>query len=142
MGEFGQASLGSPSPWVQSYVGLPYVLGVAECGHRAALVWRERFGLHVSASPAFGDMAAAQNHIQDHLSGGDWLRVSSPLEGDAVIMWKGAHVSHVGVWIAPGYVLHCTRRDGMVLTPEAELEHQGFPVYGYFRHYHQQRLAA
>jgi hypothetical protein len=132
----------SSSHWTQAYVGLPYIMGVGECGHRAALVWRERFGFEVEAAPAFGDMDAAQKLIRAKLSGPDWAPVQQPAEGDAVIMWKGNRIAHVGVWVAPGRVLHCTRAEGMVLTPEEDLASQGFRIFGYFRWQDRQALAA
>ena len=132
----------TPSAWAQAYVGLPYVLGTGECGHRAALVWRQEFGIHVDTPPAHGDMSVAQRHIRAELASGSWFPVSRPAEGGAVIMWKGDRVCHIGVWVAPGYVLHCTRAQGMVLTPESELGDQGFRVFGYFRHQGAQAQAA
>lgn len=128
-----QSSISAPSPWAQAYVGLPYILGSGECAHRAALVWRERFGFEVEVSAAHGNMDVAQARIRAELAKPDWYAVRRPMEGDAVVMWKGDRLAHVGVWVAPGHVLHCTRRDGMVLTPEAELPAQGFRVFGYFR---------
>ena len=132
----------SPSSWASAYVGLPYIVGAGECGHRAALVWRERFGFEVEAPPAFGDLRVAQRHIEAELSKPDWQPVRRPAEGDAVIMWKGDLLAHVGVWVAPGHVLHCTRAEGMVLTPEADLPAQGFRVFGYFRRRMQAALVA
>jgi hypothetical protein len=132
----------SPSHWTQAYVGLPYIMGVGECGHRAALVWRERFGFEVEAAPAHGDMAAAQTLIKAELAGPKWSPVQQPAEGDAVIMWKGDRVAHVGIWVAPGHVLHCTRKDGMILTSEEDLPAQGFRVFGYFRRQKPQAMAA
>ena len=132
----------SPSHWAQTYVGLPYIPGVGECAHRAALVWRQEFGFEVEPPPAHGDMKVAQQHIEAELAKPEWCRVRWPQEGDAVVMWKGDHVCHVGVWVAPGHVLHCTRRDGMILTPEGELESQGFRVFGYARRQEQTALAA
>ena len=123
----------SPSPWAQAYVGLPYILGVGECGHRAALVWRQEFGIDFEAPSALGDLRAAQKYIRAELAKPDWRRVQQPADGDAVIMWKGDLLCHVGVWVAPGYVLHCTRAEGMVLTPTEELPNQGFRVFGCFR---------
>ena len=120
--------------WAQAYVGLPYIVGVGECGHRAALVWREVFGLTVEAAPAFGDLGAAQGLIKAALDGPTWTPVLVPAEGDAVVMWKGSLLAHVGVWVEPGLVLHCTRAEGMVLTPETALEARGFRVAGRFRH--------
>ena len=50
---------------------------------------------------------------------------------------------HVGVWVALGHVLHCTRADGMILTAVEDLPAQGFRVFGYFRRQvAQQALAA
>ncbi len=132
----------TPSSWAQAYVGLPYIQGTGECGHRAALVWRQEFGIHVDTPPAHGDMGLAQRHIRAELASGKWTPVRRPAEGDAVIMWKGDRVCHIGVWVAPGHVLHCTRAQGMVLTPEADLEGQGFRVFGYFRRQGQEALAA
>ena len=123
-------------------MGLPYIMGVGECGHRAALVWRERFGFEVEAAPAFGDMEAAQTLIRAKLAGPDWSPARHPAEGDAVLMWKGDRVCHVGVWVAPGLVLHCTRAAGMILTPEPDLPGQGFRVFGYFRRQPPQAMAA
>jgi hypothetical protein len=131
-----------PSAWAQAYVGLPYVLGTGECGHRAALVWRQEFGFEVDTPPAQGDMSLAQRHIQAELAGGNWAPVRRPAEGDAVVMWKGDRVCHIGIWVAPGHVLHCTRAQGMVLTPEAELDDQGFRVFGYFQYRQKQAALA
>jgi hypothetical protein len=114
-------------------VGLPYILGVGECAHRAALVWRQEFGFDIEPPSALGDLRAAQRCIRAELAKADWARVSEPTEGDAVVMLKGGLLCHVGVWVAPGHVLHCTRADGMVLTPVEDLPEQGFPVFGYFR---------
>ena len=127
------SQVSSPSPWAQAYVGLPYILGVGECAHRAALVWRQEFGFDIEPPSALGDLRAAQRCIRAELAKSDWARVSEPAEGDAVVMLKGGLLCHVGVWVAPGYVLHCTRADGMVLTAVEDLPAQGFPVFGYFR---------
>lgn len=123
-----------PSSWTEAFVGLPYIAGVGECGHRAALVWRRVFGFEVEAPSAFGDMDAAQVLIKAELAKPGWLPVFTPAEGDAVIMWKGSRLAHVGVWVDPGHVLHCTRAQGMVLTPTAGLAAQGFRVFGFFCH--------
>lgn len=138
----GQPLAAGPPTWALAYVGLPYIMGVGECAHRAALVWRQRFGVDVEVSPAFGDMSVAQRHIHAALARPDWARVGRPSEGDAVVMWKGNRICHIGVWVAPNHVLHCTRAHGMVLTAEADLAGQGFRVFGFFRHNAQHALAA
>jgi hypothetical protein len=82
---------------------------------------------------ALGDLRAAQKFIRAELAKPDWVSVADPAEGDAVIMWKGGLLCHVGVWVAPGFVLHCTRAEGMVLTRIENLPEQGFRVFGCFR---------
>jgi hypothetical protein len=128
-----EAVSASPSAWAQAYVGLPYIVGVGECAHRAALVWRREFGFEVEPPSAFGDLRAAQRHVLAELRKPDWARVARPAEGDAVVMLKGDLVCHVGVWVAPGHVLHCTRARGMVLTSVEDLPEEGFRVFGFFR---------
>lgn len=123
----------APSAWAQAYVGLPYILGVGECGHRAALVWRQEFGFEIDAPSALGDLRAAQKCIRAELAKPEWRRADQPAEGDAVIMLKGDLLCHVGVWVDPGHVLHCTRAEGMVLTPREGLAAQGFRIFGFFR---------
>ena len=133
----------SPSSWAHAYVGLPYILGVGECAHRAALVWRQEFGFDIEPPSALGDLRAAQRCLRAELAKPDWARVQQPAEGDAVVMLKGDLLCHVGVWVAPGHVLHCTRADGMILTAVEDLPAQGFRVFGYFRRQvAQQALAA
>ena len=87
-------------------------------------------------------MKVAQRHIEAELAKPDWRQARQPLEGDAILMWKGDRVCQVGVWVAPGHVLHCTRAAGMVLTPQEELPAQGFRVFGYFRRQERQAMAA
>jgi cell wall-associated NlpC family hydrolase len=123
----------TPSPWTAAYLGLPYVLGEGECAQFAARVWRERFGRQVDVAPAHGDMLRAQRLIRAHMEGPHWQRVEVPEEGDAVVMRKGSVICHVGIWVEPGHVLHCTRADGTTLTALDDLPEQGFHVVGYFR---------
>jgi hypothetical protein len=130
----------SPSTWAQGYVGLPYILGAGECAHRAALVWRQVFGYDIEVPAAHGNLRVAQRLIRSALATSDWAPTKAPQEGDAVAMWKGDLLCHVGVYVAGGYVLHCTKAEGMVLTAEDDLQSQGFRVFGYFR-WHGRRVA-
>ncbi len=133
----------SPASWAQAYVGLPYILGVGECAHRAALVWRQVFGWEVEVPAAHGNLRTAQRLIHAALASGDWAPTDTPQDGDAVVMWKGGLLCHVGVWVAPGHVLHCSRAEGMVLTPVEDLAGQGFRIASTFRRQvAQQALAA
>lgn len=113
--------------------GLPYIVGVGECAQRAALVWRQRLSLEVEVVAAFGNLARAQALIRAELAKPDWQLVVPPREGDAVVMWKGERLAHVGVWVDPGHVLHCTRARGMTLDSVESLPRDGFRVFGCFR---------
>jgi hypothetical protein len=133
----------SPPSWALDYVGLPYILGAGECAHRAALVWRQVFGWQIEIPAAHGNLRIAQRLIRQALASGDWVPTAAPQDGDAVVMRKGDLLCHVGVWIAGGYVLHCTRAEGMVLTRVEDLPAQGFPVARtYTRKVAQQALVA
>ncbi len=132
----------APSSWALPYVGLPYILGAGECAHRAALVWRQEFGWDIEVPACHGNLRLGQRLIRGALASSNWMPVSRPREGDAVVMRKGDLLAHIGVWVEPGHVLHCTRAEGMVLTPEADLEAQGFRVFGFFRWRQAEALAA
>lgn len=132
----------APSSWAAAYVGQPYILGLGECAQRAAAVWRERFGVEVEVSPAHGDLRRAQRIIKAKLAQSEWQQADAPREGDAVLMRKGRVLCHVGVWVEPQHVLHCTRADGTVLTPVGDLPDQGFQVAGYYRRSAEEALAA
>ncbi len=136
------ARIEASSSWALDYVGLPYILGAGECAHRAALVWRQVFGWEVEVPAAHGNLRIAQRLIRAALATGDWAAADTPEEGDAVVMWKGDLLCHVGVWVAPGHVLHCTRAEGMVLTPVEDLPAQGFRVAGFFQRRERAALAA
>lgn len=123
----------APSHWAHRFVGLPYILGAGECAHRASLVWAQVFGWDVPVPAAHGNLRLGQRMIRAALASGNWARVEAPREGDGVAMWKGDLVCHIGVWVEGGFVLHCTRAEGMVLTPAEELEAQGFRLFGCFR---------
>ena len=90
-----------------------------------------------------GTSRARQPSHRAALASGDWTPTDAPQDGDAVVMWKGGLLCHVGVWVAPGHVLHCSRAEGMVLTPVEDLAGQGFRIASTFRrHAAQQALAA
>ena len=47
-----------------------------------------------------------------------WQPVDAPQEGDAVLMSKGRHVCHIGIWVVVngGAVLHSIEKSGVVLS--------------------------
>lgn len=65
-----------------------------------------------------------------------WQGTDSPVEGNAVLMAKGARPCHVGIWIAPpsgAGVLHSVERSGVVFTSPQRLAGIGYRIIGTYR---------
>lgn len=124
--------------WAVAYIGRPWIAGVAECWHFAALIWSERFGIDVTeVLAASGDERRARRLIDAHPERDLWQRVEVPAEGDAVLMTQGSrpthHPNHIGVFVAPCHVLHAIRGPGGIFTPISGLAGLGYRVAGYYR---------
>jgi cell wall-associated NlpC family hydrolase len=119
--------------WAARYVGLPYVAGEAECWHFAARVWREVFGWDVPVAASFGGALASRRLASDPASYDGWQPVADPEDGDAVVMAKGARPCHVGVWVAPGHVLHAVEGAGGLCTPAGRVGDLGYRITGFYR---------
>ncbi len=123
----------SASEWVSDYVGRPYEDGVAECWHLAAAVWRERFGFEAPVVATLGSTRMGRAMAQAEMADPAWRQVAAPEEGDAVVMARGAVPCHVGVWVAPGHVLHCIRGAGTILTEAERIGTLGYRIVGWWR---------
>lgn len=119
--------------WAARYIGLPWVAGQTDCWSFVRLVWAERFGVSVppvAVDPA--DARAGRLAIGAALRGPGWTPVAQPVEGDGVLMARGRHPCHVGIWAAGG-VLHALEVPGVIHSPAATLERIGYRVTGYWR---------
>jgi cell wall-associated NlpC family hydrolase len=120
--------------WIESYIGTPWVAGETDCWHFARRVWEERFGIEVPALPVDArDPRAARRAFADADEMDRWVQILRPAEGDAVLMAKGRHPCHVGIWVAPGYVLHAVEGAGAICTDAAALSAMGYRVTGHYR---------
>lgn len=115
--------------WAARYVGTPWDAAENHCWAFCRRIWREVFGVEVPEALVDGGspLAARRAFGQGHEG---WQPVDTPQEGDAVLMAKGRHPCHVGVWAAGG-VLHSVAGLGGIHTPPARL--QGYRITGYYR---------
>lgn len=103
--------------WARDYVGLPWrELGRdregLDCWGLFRLVLAERFGLDVPAYDGVGfvagaDCAALARFIDAHTHA--WRRLGAgelPRPGDGVLLRVRGQPIHVGVVVAPGWMLH------------------------------------
>lgn len=104
--------------WVNDYVGMPFKLGGrdreggVDCFGLCLLVWREVFGLNV---PSYGGVAWGETNTAEvgaFIAGevrAGWEPVPDGEEqpGNVVVMRMRGHPIHVGVVVAPGWMLHC-----------------------------------
>ncbi|MDT8856423.1 hypothetical protein RNZ50_15625 [Paracoccaceae bacterium Fryx2] len=122
--------------WAAEYIGAEWTRAET-CWHFAARIWREQYGVRVPLVPIDGANARATRRMLDGSpERAAWAAVAVPMEGDAVLMAKGAHPCHVGVWITPPEgpgVLHSVEGSGGIFTPLGALAAMGYRVAGYYR---------
>lgn len=119
--------------WTTAYLGEPWISGVSDCWAFARRLWRDRWGLdvpNVSVDPASAIDGRRAFRDQMHPQ---WRPTSEPCEGDAVLMAMGGAPCHVGIWIAPGLVLHSVERAGVIITHLSDLGRLGYRVAGLYR---------
>ncbi len=122
--------------WAHAYIGDAWDARTHDCWVFVRRVWAEQFGRTVpavdfdAASALDCRRALAQRPERDN-----WIEVATPAEGDAVLMAKGRHPCHVGVWVATdgGRVLHCLQGHGVVCQDVTALRLMGLRVTGYYR---------
>lgn len=123
--------------WAAAHIGTPWVPGVSDCWSFARTVWRDRWDWTVPPLTVDPQDARAVRHalgIPPEDAG--WLATDRPVEGDAVLMAKGARPCHVGIWIVPPSgvgVLHSVERSGVVFTPPPRLAGIGYRIIGTYR---------
>lgn len=139
--------------WVYKYLGKPWSRdGVGpdsyNCWNLVRAVHRERFGRELSDfeyEPGSGVSRkfASQDVEMEKL--GNWVKVDSPIEGDAVLLGRAHRACHVGVWVGaaapgPGYVLHSVQPSysvkggGVCAQTIASLKCHGWGFMEVYRH--------
>lgn len=115
--------------WAAKYVGIPFLdrgrmREGLDCWGLLALVYRERFGIEI---PPFDDryrnsldlreIARLIGHEREGPAGAQWRRVAAKeaRAGDGILLLRAGRACHVGIWIAPGLMLHCEDRTDTVI---------------------------
>jgi hypothetical protein len=120
--------------WISEYIGEPWVAGENDCWAFFRRVQRIRFGVEVPAVDVDAmSVRACANALEGHEERIRWQPVENPLEGDAVLMGRGKHPIHIGLWAAGG-VLHCVEGAGVVFQSVASLKMAGWRNLTYYRH--------
>lgn len=106
--------------WSNKYVGIPYVdMGRnhagCDCWGLARLVYAEQ--LDATLPDYAGGYASAEEQaevaslIGGETAGAVWVPVSIPQSFDLLLYRHGRHNSHIGIFVAPGLMLHMATDD-------------------------------
>lgn len=104
----------SPAPWVEKWLGIPYVAGGRtregfDCWGLVRAVLAQDFGIIV---PAFdttaGDLAEVTKTMHGEAARSEWIDVAAPgvREGDVLLFRILGVPSHVGICCGDGFFLH------------------------------------
>lgn len=119
--------------WASDYIGAEWSRDQT-CWHFAARVWREHCGIIVPLIGIDGaDARATRRMLANGAERAAWAEVAVPLECDGVLMAKGLHPCHVGIWLELGGVLHSIEGAGAIYTPVGRLAGLGYRIVGYYR---------
>jgi len=130
--------------WSDKYVGKPYIAEVYDCGEMAREVQQQEFNRVVlipterSYSGKEGQ-AKIREVARQILRDRDQVasRTDTPTDGDAVLMFSGSKMMHIGIYClidSVAWILHCAERPAQVIrTRVRELEPRGFKLEGYYQ---------
>lgn len=123
-----------PAHWATRFIGTPFDPVTDHCWAFARRVWREQFGLEVAEIDTTAlEPRQVRRDCAGHAEFGAWQPVADPAEGDLVIMARGRHPCHVGIWLDPAAVLHCVEGIGGIATPVTRLGDLGYRLHGVHR---------
>ena len=135
------AAVGIPA-WVDRWVGLPFVergRGPAEFDcwglFRAAVLeqWGVDLPSHADAYTTEADRADLARIIEGSLDGWTEIPASEARLGDGVLIRVLGDECHVGLVVAPGWMLHTFRGRDSTVEPLSAVAWRN-RVVGYFRH--------
>ena len=127
--------------FAEHYIGLPWQNGAQgpqafDCWALVRHVQREHYGRDL---PIVGvdadDLAAVHEAFAVHPEKARWALVDTPQDGDCVLVRKGNHLDHVGIYldVDGGRVLHSIRGSGVVCTALPVLKRLGWNPVEFYR---------
>ena len=122
------------SHWVADYIGQPWVPGENDCWSFFRKIQANHFGrtvpiINVDALNRLSCVREFQSHTEYSM----WYGIENPQDGDAVLLAKGKHPSHIGIWINDG-VLHSVENFGVIWQSKPQLKLDGWQHLTFFRH--------
>ncbi|MBF0187067.1 MAG: C40 family peptidase [Magnetococcales bacterium] len=123
------------------YIGLPYLPDgqgphAFNCWTFVRWVQKEQFNRTLPEIPISGsNLTALARAFRDHPERQRWQRVTSPQEGDCVLLRQSRIPIHIGIWMSVDNsgVLHCVPESGVVFQSIPSLNQHGWQVEGFYR---------
>ncbi len=130
------------SHWATQYIGLPWEFGAAgpdkfDCWGFVRMAEKVHFGIDMPHVGYAADWHETANHLKVHPERANWNLVTTPSEGDVVMMARNRLPIHIGVWINANNtsgVLHCLEGSGVLFHAAKNLRMNGWGSLQYFRH--------
>lgn len=131
--------------WATELIGKPWSFGATgpndfDCWGLARYVQAVRYGVEMHAlghGYSYEDWRLAADAIEADEERQHWVQVTTPVDGDLVLMGRNKLPIHIGIWIYAngGFgVLHCLEGTGVMFSPAASLRMLGWRHLTYFRH--------
>ena len=130
--------------WCQPYIGMPWVAGSYgpesyDCWSLIWEIYRTRYGVDL---PNYREVSrqfvrSISLAMRSGETGGEWVRVYKPREGDLVAMSRSKRYHHVGIYIEfnGGQVLHAADRDRVIVQPVGSISRGIWSKIHYYRHH-------
>ena len=122
--------------WASDYIGQPWVANSNDCWAFCRKIWAEHYNLHVPIIDVdTAKLSTIAHAFKDHEERSLWKQVSTPKDGDAVLMAHCRHPSHIGIWldVDSGGILHCIKDLGVIFSSLASAKLAGWGRMEFYR---------
>jgi cell wall-associated NlpC family hydrolase len=128
--------------WAFQYLGRPWVSGAIgpdefDCWGFFRYIQKNHFELNLPVIEVDATkFKLAIDGFKNNEERTNWVKKSTPSNGDAVLMAHAKYPSHVGIWldVDGGGVLHCVRGEGVVFSTISSLKNSGWGRVEYYKH--------
>ncbi|MEC8919180.1 MAG: NlpC/P60 family protein [Pseudomonadota bacterium] len=100
---------------VNEYIGLPYQVEgrgpkAYDCWGLIRLVYADRLGIDLPSNLGYDETLTAHTSEMIEQGRDGWLSVAAPSAYDVVLLNVAGSPNHIGLVIAPGWMLHTTHQ--------------------------------